>query len=992
MATERIEIIVSERGTRTVRRNIEDIGSGATRAEGAVSLLNRALGLIGGALAVRELARLADVYTNLQNRLKLVTTDTQNLARVTDELFAISNRTRSSYEATATMYSRVALAAKDLGISQQELLNFTESLNQAVIMSGASAVEAENAMIQLSQGLASGALRGDELRSVMEQLPYVADVIANQLGVTRGELRKMGEDGKITADIVLEAFRNARGELADNFAKTIPTIGQSITVLKNNVIELWGEFVTTSGIAQGLSQAILILANNLDKIIPLVLAVGGAFAAWQVTATIMGILGPMIALERALGATSIAAALASLSMKGLQGAVNGLTAAIAANPLGAILVAVTAAIALFVAFGDEIKVTEDGVVSLKDVVIAAFQLIWESISGVVAAFQVAWDAAIKAVNALFQAFGTTVSAVFSAILQLAKALINAYIGVWVFAFRAVNLIWNNFPGFMDALFVQVVNLGAAAAEKLLNAWQVPLRLIAQGLSIIDDEAGAALSGFLDNFNVTIPRAQVSAAGKQFGQDLSAAANESFTTDFVGNAVDAVMARARQNALADQGEESPLAPGGPRNLPATLEDAAKKTKDLEDAEKAAQRALQDWLKDIDREVLLLGMSNRERERAEELYRLEDAMKRQLTASERELANARLDSLQAARDNKYLSDYRQDLEDENSLLRLTGREHELRSELLSIERDLGRSLTPVEREWLTVLLQQNAALRGQNELLNATVGARQEMFDKIGDAKTLVQDPTSGFTQGDAFSQLVGNGELGTYFEGTKAQMDAQMEMYNNQFMQIQALRDADLIDAESYNQALGALDSKMWELRMTNATKTLGALSGLQRSKVKEVAAIGKAAAVAQATIDGIAAVQAALRGPPGPPFSYAIAAATAAMTASNIAQILSTPTGFMTGGTMRVGGTGGPDSQMVAFRATPGEQISVKTPAQVRKGSGAFAGEGGGGGQQPARVRVVNVIDPREALAAFDTADGEQLVTNIIERNASTYRRILGAT
>lgn len=991
MATERIEIIVSERGTRTVRRNIEDIGGSATRAEGAVSLLNRALGLIGGGLIVNELVRLADTYTNLQNRLRLVTTDTQNLARVTDELFAISNRTRSSYESTAELYARVGLAAKDLGRGQEELLQFTESLNQAVILSGASAQEASAGIIQLSQGLASGTLRGDELRSVLEQLPAVADVIAKGLGVTRGELRKMGEDGKITADIVLDAFAAAREELDGKFAQTVPTIGQSFTVLKNRVIELWGEFVTTSGIAQGLSQVILGLVTNLDKIVPLVLAVGAAFLTWQVAGTITSILGPMIALERALGATSVAAALASISMKGLQGAVNSLTVAIAANPIGAILVAVTAAIALFIAFGDEIKVTEDGVVSLKDVVVAAMQLIWESISGVVAFFQTAWDVAVKAVNELFAFFGTTVTQVLTAVLAAAKAIINAYIGLWVFAFNAIKLVWNNFPGAMDFFFTKVVNFGAAAAEALLNAWQTPLRLIAQGLSILDDEAGAELNSFLNNFNINIPRRQASEAGQQFGSDLGQAANAAFNTDFVGGAVDAVMARARQNALANQGEQSPLAPGGPSNLPQTLDDAAKKTRNLRDAEADAQKALQDWLVDIDRQVALLGMSNREAERAQELYRLEDAMKRALTATERELVNARLDSLQAARDSRYLRDYKQELEDENMLLQYTGREHERRAELLRIERDLGRPLTDAEQGWLNVLIQENQTLQGQNALLEATVGKRQEFIDKMTDAQALLNNPDSGFTQGDAFSQLVGGGELSTYFEGTKAQMDAQMELYNTQYQQIRDLRAADLIDAESYNQALGALDSKMWDLRMTNANKTLGALSGLQRSKVKEVAAIGKAAAVAQATIDGIGAVQAALRGPPGPPFSYAIAAATAAMTASNIAQILSTPTGFMTGGTMKVGGNGGPDSQMVAFRATPGEQISIKTPAQVRKGSGAF-GDEGGGGQQPARVRVVNVIDPQEALAAFDTAEGEQLVTNIIERNASTYRRILGAT
>lgn len=1038
MATERIQIIVSERGSRTVRRNIEDIGGGATRAEGAVSLLNRALGLIGGGLAVRELVRLADTYTNLQNRLRLVTSDTANLARVTDELFSISNRTRSSYESTAELYARVALSAKDLGRSQQELLQFTESLNQAVILSGASAQEAEAGIIQLSQGLASGTLRGDELRSVLEQLPAVADVIAKQMGVTRGELRQMGFEGKITADIVLDAFKSAREELEGRFATTIPTIGQSFTVLRNKAMELWGEFVTGNGIAQGLAQTILLLANNLDSIIPLVIGIGAAFAGWQIASAIAGVLGPMIALERALGATSVASALTSISIKGLQGAFQGLTLAIASNPLGALAVALTALITLFVAFGDDIKVTEDGLVSLKDVAVAAMQLIWESVSGVVATFQTAWDTAITAVNKLFAFLGTTASEVFSFILKVLKTAINGYIGLWVLAFRTVQLAWNNFPGFMDAIFTSVVNLGAAAAEKLLNAWQVPLRLIAGGLGMIDDEAGAALSGFLDNFNVTIPRAKASDAGAQFARDFGAAANDAFSTDYVGNAIDAVMERARQNAMG-AGDAVGELNGATQNL-------TRSTGELSDAEKKAQQALADWLRDIDREIELLGLSNREAERRQMLFQLEDQMKRrltqselalanaritalqaardnrylrdnnrdmqdeiyllqfsgqeherradilkmerdldrELTAAERELANARLDALYAARDTRYLDDLVRDLNDEYNLLQSTGREHNVRADLLRIERDLGRELTDAEREWLGTLLAENEAMRGQNDLLSATVGARQAFIDQIADAKALLESG-EGFTMADAFSQLAG-GDLGQFFEGTQAQLDSQLAQYQTYYDQIKAMRDANLIDAQSAAQALNQVELAMLDARLNKQREFFGTLAGLSKSKNKELAAIGKAAAVTQATIDGYLAVQKALSAFP-PPFNFIAAAAVGAATAANVAGILSQNANFMTGGSMKVGGSGGPDSQVVAFRATPGEEVQVRTPTQVRKGTGSMD-QGSGSGSPTVNAKIVNVIDPALVGDFLETPEGEQVIVNVMRRNGDAVRSI----
>ncbi len=266
MAQESLVVSISEKGALVVKRNIESIGKSAKNAEGGVSVLRSALGAIGVGLLIANLTRLADQFTNIQNRIRTVTTSQEQLNQVTEELFAISNRTRSSFEGTAEIYARVALAAKDLGISQQQVLHFTESLNQAILLGGSSASEAQAGMIQLSQGLASGALRGDELRSVLEQLPVVSDVIAKSLGVTRGELRIMGQEGKITANVVLKAFEEARGELSDRFGKAVPTVGQAIQVLKNDVLELVGGVSNASGASSGLAEVLLGIAKFIPKL------------------------------------------------------------------------------------------------------------------------------------------------------------------------------------------------------------------------------------------------------------------------------------------------------------------------------------------------------------------------------------------------------------------------------------------------------------------------------------------------------------------------------------------------------------------------------------------------------------------------------------------------------------------------------------------------------------------------------------------------------
>jgi len=280
----RINVIVdpaqAPRGIATVERSLTQVENKADKMRGAIA---RALTGVSVAILVRELGQLADAYTNVQNRLRTVTDDQERLGVVTDEVFAIADRTRSAFDATAEVYSRVGLAAKELGRTELELLRFTESLNQAVILSGASADEARAGLIQLSQGLASGALRGDELRSVLEQLPVVADVISKSMGITRGELRQLGAEGKITADIVLDAFKGAREELEGRFAKSVPTISQSFTVLRNNLVQFVGEMNESKGASAGVSSAILVLADNIDDAANAALLLAGGVAAIKLT-------------------------------------------------------------------------------------------------------------------------------------------------------------------------------------------------------------------------------------------------------------------------------------------------------------------------------------------------------------------------------------------------------------------------------------------------------------------------------------------------------------------------------------------------------------------------------------------------------------------------------------------------------------------------------------------------------------------------------------
>ena len=141
---------------------------------------------------IRQIAQLADVFRHAQNRLRVTIESQERAISQFDRLGATARRTRADLRGTIELYSRLAIASRGTGRSMSELTQVVESVNKAIILSGASGREANAGLIQLSQGIASGVIRGDELRSVLEQLPVVADVLAKQLKTTRGDLREFG--------------------------------------------------------------------------------------------------------------------------------------------------------------------------------------------------------------------------------------------------------------------------------------------------------------------------------------------------------------------------------------------------------------------------------------------------------------------------------------------------------------------------------------------------------------------------------------------------------------------------------------------------------------------------------------------------------------------------------------------------------------------------------------------------------------------------------
>ncbi|MBV6768504.1 tape measure protein [Acinetobacter baumannii] len=260
----------AERNARNLGNELDSIekkGDFASKSMDSLSVATRALaGHMAGLVTVGAAISKMDEYTGLQNRLKLVTTNQVELNKATEDTFRIAQKTYSTWNSILQVYQRFSDNAKTLNLNMDETARLTETVSKAVAISGASAEAADAALVQFGQALASGTLRGEELNSVMEQTPALAKAIAQGMGITVGQLRSVAAEGKITSKEIVKALKNVQDDVDALFAKTDITIGQSLTLLNNEITKFVGESGKGSGAAHVLADSIQLLASNLKLI------------------------------------------------------------------------------------------------------------------------------------------------------------------------------------------------------------------------------------------------------------------------------------------------------------------------------------------------------------------------------------------------------------------------------------------------------------------------------------------------------------------------------------------------------------------------------------------------------------------------------------------------------------------------------------------------------------------------------------------------------
>ena len=216
---------------------------------------------------ISDVMKYADSYTELQNRIRLVTNSQTAMVAATESVFDISLKTNQAVGATAQIYQRFAQNADRLNLSQLQVSELTETVAKSVAISGASVGAAEAALMQFGQALGSAELRGDELNSVIEQTPGLADAIAKGLGVTTGELKNLAKAGQLDIHTVIQALVKARDTVDNDFNKRVKTLSMSFTNLETSIIKFSGEANSALGVTQKLATGVDFVSDHLQELI-----------------------------------------------------------------------------------------------------------------------------------------------------------------------------------------------------------------------------------------------------------------------------------------------------------------------------------------------------------------------------------------------------------------------------------------------------------------------------------------------------------------------------------------------------------------------------------------------------------------------------------------------------------------------------------------------------------------------------------------------------
>jgi tape measure domain-containing protein len=452
MATKQVSVRLVAEGGRRVRAELQGIGEAGQSGFRAITrevdlaavALRRLAGLVTTAFGLREIVAMTDRWTDLGARVALATRAQGEGAAVMDRLAAVARRTYSSLDLTVESYLANATALRELGLSTAETLDFTEALNNALVVSGAKAERAASVQGALSKAMALGRLSGDELNTVIASGGRVAELLAAELGTTVSGLRGLGQQGAITGDVIRRALIGNLEQLRAEADSMPATIGDAFTLIGNAALQLFGTWDRMAGTSATVAGALIGLADNLERLAAIGIAVAGVMAGRWVAAF-------------------IAARVATLT---LSGALTLLRGALIRTGIGALIVAAGELIYQFGQLARGAGGFGAAMGLLRDVAVE----IWDRIGlgAAVAGAQATamfFDIKSDAAGAMASAIGNVVG--------FGNTAVNTFQGT----FYAVQAVWNALPD----VFARI---GALAMNTLIEAMRSGLAGVTEAINTL----------------------------------------------------------------------------------------------------------------------------------------------------------------------------------------------------------------------------------------------------------------------------------------------------------------------------------------------------------------------------------------------------------------------------------------------------------------------------------------------------------------------------
>ena len=321
------------------------IRGGSNSANGLLSIIKKVAIAAGGIAGINKVLNISDELASTKARLNLLVDDGGSLTDLEKKVMASAQRSRTSYMDAASSIAKLGLNARDAFGSMDEVIAFQELINKQFIIGGASVQEQQAAMIQLTQAMASGVLRGEELNSVFEQAPGIIQSIADYLDVSIGEIRAMAAEGQLTADVVKNAMFAAADDIETKFSNMPKTWGQIWIGMKNKALSIFNPILNkvnqvansekftqvTNGVINGLAAVANVASSALDILI----AIASVFVDnWGIIQPlVLGIAAAMLLYNGYLIANNAITAISN-AQKGLA-AVQAYKAAVANTTLAA---------------------------------------------------------------------------------------------------------------------------------------------------------------------------------------------------------------------------------------------------------------------------------------------------------------------------------------------------------------------------------------------------------------------------------------------------------------------------------------------------------------------------------------------------------------------------------------------------------------------------------------------------------------------------------